>query len=85
MRRNRALLGGLLVCMAAGLIACSRPEAERTRGGGPGADIGNRGTVVTIHEGAVPYYRTPCVTTLDACTGPLPTSGRPTSTHSSTL
>jgi hypothetical protein len=84
MLRNRALVGGLVACVAAGLIACSRPEAERTRGGGSGADVGNRSVVVEMHEGAIPYYQTPCVTTLDACMGPLPTSGRPTSAHPST-
>ena len=81
MRRSRALLGGLLICMAAGLLACSRPEAERTRGGGPGADIGNRGTVVTMHEGAHPYYKTPCMTFEDTCTGPPPIFGKVTSSH----
>jgi hypothetical protein len=68
MRRSRALVGGICAFVAAGLIACSSPEAERTRGGGPGADIGNRGSVVEMHEGAEPYYKTPCVTTLDSCT-----------------
>lgn len=46
------LVGGLL------LSACS-PEATRTRGGGPGADIGNRPTVVNIHGRTDPYYETP--------------------------
>jgi hypothetical protein len=68
MRRSHALVGGICAFVAAGLIACSSPEAERTRGGGPGADIGNRGSVVEMHEGAEPYYKTPCVTTLDSCT-----------------
>jgi hypothetical protein len=72
MRRSRALVGGVCAFVAAGLIACGSPEAERSRGSGPGADIGNRGAVVQMHEGARPYYSTPCVTTLDTCTGPLP-------------
>jgi hypothetical protein len=76
MRRSRALLRGMFVLAAAGLIACGSPEAERRRGGGPGADLGNRGSVVQMHEGAEPYHNTPCVTTLDTCTGPLPSVRR---------
>jgi hypothetical protein len=41
------------------LAACTSPEATRTRGGGPGADVGNRGGVVQMHEGSHPYWRTP--------------------------
>ena len=81
MRRSRALKGGVCALVAAGLIACSSPEAERSRGGGPGADVGNRGRVVHMHEGAEPYYSTPCVTTLDSCTGPLPAGRRSLSNH----
>jgi hypothetical protein len=71
-----ALLVGLL---AIGLAACGSPEATRTRGGGPGADVGNRSPVVEMHQGAQPYFKTPCVTTLNPCTGPLPSPGTPTS------
>jgi hypothetical protein len=39
--------------------ACSSPETARTRGGGPGADVGNRGETVRMHEGARPYEKTP--------------------------
>jgi hypothetical protein len=39
--------------------ACSSPETARTRGGGPGADIGNRGETVRMHEGARPFEDTP--------------------------
>ena len=39
--------------------ACSSPETARTRGGGPGADLGNRGKIVRMHEGARPYEKTP--------------------------
>jgi hypothetical protein len=48
----------LLLLLAAVLIACS-PEASRTRGGGPGADVGNHGTPVRIHDGAQPFFDTP--------------------------
>lgn len=46
----------LIVVLIAG---CSSPEAERTRGGGPGADTGNRGAPVAMHEGSKPYENTP--------------------------
>ena len=29
------------------------------RGGGPGADIGNRRQVVNMHEGSRPFFQTP--------------------------
>lgn len=45
-----------LVGLAAG---CTSPEASRVRGGGSGADVGNRGEVVTMHEGSQPYHDTP--------------------------
>lgn len=61
-----------LALMAAG---CASPEATRVRGGGPGADVGNRGTPVEMHAGAKPYFHTPCVTKPLECTGPLPVFG----------
>lgn len=41
------------------LSGCSSPETVRTRGGGPGADSGNRDVVVRMHEGSKPYAGTP--------------------------
>jgi hypothetical protein len=41
------------------LAACDSPEAARTRGGGPGADVGNRGEIIRMHEGSKPYSKTP--------------------------
>ncbi len=41
------------------LTGCDSPEAQRTRGGGPGADVGNRGKVVEMHEGSQPFWKTP--------------------------
>lgn len=38
---------------------CTSPEATRTRGGGPGADAGNRPAAVKMHGGSNPYWRTP--------------------------
>ena len=41
------------------LAACASPETRRTRGGGPGADVGNRGKDVDMHEGSRPFWKTP--------------------------
>jgi hypothetical protein len=43
------------------LVACASPETSRTRGGGPGADVGNRtqAKMVRMHEGADPFAKTP--------------------------
>ena len=53
----RLLVGFCLVLL---LIACS-PEASRTRGGGPGGDIGNRATEVELRPlgPKVIYFNTP--------------------------
>ena len=51
-----------LVAVLLALTACSSPEATRTRGGGPGADVRNWGKPVELHAGAQPYHKTPCVT-----------------------
>lgn len=48
-----------LASVAIVLAACTSPESTRTRGGGPGADIGNRGSEVMMHEGSKPYHGTP--------------------------
>lgn len=52
----------LLVLFTVGFTGCS-PEAQRTRGGGPGADVGNRGATVQLHGDVPPaqrmFYRTP--------------------------
>jgi hypothetical protein len=45
----------LLLC----LCGCGSPETSRTRGGGPGADVGNRTSTVRMHEGARPFDKTP--------------------------
>jgi hypothetical protein len=49
----------LPVALAALLAACSSPESTRVRGGGSGADTGNRGNPVVMHEGSKPYEKTP--------------------------
>ena len=47
----------LVTCIA--LAGCASPETTRSRGGGPGADVGNRSQDVKMHEGSEPYWRTP--------------------------
>ena len=54
----RAVRLALLLTSAA-LAGCASPEATRTRGGGPGADVGNRSRDVKMHEGSQPYWKTP--------------------------
>ena len=51
----------LLLLAGAGL-ACTSPEGTRTRGDGPGADVGNhpRGPV-ELHAGARMYAGTPTI------------------------
>jgi len=64
-----------VLAMTGLLVACASPEATRTRGGGPGADVKNWGQPVEIHAGARPYYKTPCVMEPVECTGPPPVFG----------
>jgi hypothetical protein len=48
-----------VVAMSALVVGCNSPEATRMRSGGLGGDIGNRGSVVQMHEGSRPYWHTP--------------------------
>ena len=48
-----------LIALVLSVAGCVSPETTRTRGGGPGADIGNRGKIMRIHEGARPFENTP--------------------------
>jgi hypothetical protein len=48
-----------LAALAWLVAACTSPEAARTRAGGPGGDVGNRGDDVSMHEGSKPYWNTP--------------------------
>jgi hypothetical protein len=41
------------------VAACTSPETARTRGGGPGADSGNRAKFVQMHEGSKQFDKTP--------------------------
>lgn len=65
-----ALRVRLLAASLALLPACGSPEAARTRGGGPGADVGNWTQPVEMHAGAQPFHETPCATEPLECTGP---------------
>ena len=56
------------------IAGCASPEAHRTRGGGPGADVKNWGKPVELHAGAQPFHNTPCVTDVE-CNGPPPVFG----------
>jgi hypothetical protein len=59
MRRMTLLKHVTLMTLLTGAAACESPEAARTRGGGPGADVQNRPTVVKMHEGSDPFWDTP--------------------------
>jgi hypothetical protein len=48
-----------LIALSFYLAGCASPETTRTRGGGPGADVGNRTKIVQMHEGSKPFEKTP--------------------------
>jgi hypothetical protein len=52
-------VAAILALTALAVVGCTSPEATRQRGGGPGADVGNRDAVVEMHEGSRPYHETP--------------------------
>jgi hypothetical protein len=54
---KKAAVALIVACSCA--VACTSPEAKRTRGGGPGADVGNKGQPVEMHEGSRPFWKTP--------------------------
>jgi uncharacterized protein YceK len=51
----------MLLMAVVTLGGCASPEATRTRGGGPGGDVGNRRGGVRMHEGSDQFWRTPVV------------------------
>ena len=65
-------LFSLLLAVAVG--ACLSPETERPRGGGAGADVGNRGKIMQMHEGSKPFYKTPQI--IAAQHGPVETANQ---------
>lgn len=52
---------GAVIAACLTFCGCSSPEAARTRGGGPGADVGNRPAAIKMHEGSEQYWKTPVV------------------------
>ena len=56
----------LLLAGCVALAACESPEATRSRGAGPGADVGNRPANVKMHEGSRPYWETPVVISVES-------------------
>ena len=58
-RRSVLTLAGAMLLIGAGL-GCS-PEASRTQGGGPGADIGNHSQSPPLHGEGVMFHNTPQV------------------------
>ena len=54
----KRLVIAAIACL--GVAGCASPEATRQRGGGPGADPGNRPPgLVRMHEGSRQYWKTP--------------------------
>ena len=49
----------MLLFSAGGASGCASPEAARTRGGGPGADPGNRPARIEMHGGSDQFWKTP--------------------------
>ena len=49
----------VLLIIGVFIAACDSPETMRSRGGGPGADVGNRDKLVEMHEGSQPFWKTP--------------------------
>jgi hypothetical protein len=49
----------VLIALSFYVAACASPEVARTRGSGPGADVGNRSNFVQMHEGSRPFESTP--------------------------
>jgi hypothetical protein len=75
MRHLRLAVLNLAAAAAAAAAACGSPEAARTRGGGPGADPGNRGRPVRMHDGSEPYHATPCLLPKTGCEEPTAAPG----------
>ena len=56
-RRLTLAVAGAMLLVGVGL-GCS-PEASRTQGGGPGADIGNHSAVPPLHGEGIMFDKTP--------------------------
>jgi hypothetical protein len=66
----------LLALALLALGACASPESTRVRAGGPGADVGNRGPVVVMHDGSQPYAGTPRISIAGPTRAPSEQAGR---------
>jgi hypothetical protein len=66
-----------MIALIALSTACVSPEAKRVRGGGAGADVGNRKAMLHLHEGSLMFSKTPCLMPKSECPGPLEVSGLP--------
>ena len=53
------LVASTLTILLLYLAGCASPETARTRGSGAGADVGNRGKIVQMHEGSKPFEKPP--------------------------
>ena len=64
----------MATALLVGAVACSSPEAQRSRSGGPGADIGNRGDVPESSTAPSPPPSIPVTSTPVAspAAGPAP-------------
>ncbi len=49
----------VILLLALAGAACGSPEAERKRAGGPGADVGNHGSPVSMHGERDMFHETP--------------------------
>lgn len=49
----------LLFAATTALAGCTSPESTRVMAGGPGADTGNRGAELRMHEGSLQFFGTP--------------------------
>jgi hypothetical protein len=58
---SRLAARGLVVLLILVALGACSPEASRTRGGGPGGDVGNRATEVQLRPNGPTsiYYMTP--------------------------
>ncbi|AKT41752.1 uncharacterized protein CMC5_059630 [Chondromyces crocatus] len=73
---GRAMRWLVVTALAFSFGGCASPEAKRTRGGGPGADPGNRGAEVAVHGRVDPFHGTPRKLPVAASSSrPVATSG----------
>ena len=52
-------IAAFILLIGCAVVGCVSPETTRTRGDGRGADVGNTGPTVKLHEGSDPFWNTP--------------------------